>query len=722
MSATQPETYLADLNPAQREAVLTTEGPLLVIAGAGSGKTRVLTHRVAHLLAAMGAKPNEILAITFTNKAANEMKERVMRDLGPIARAIWIMTFHSACGRMLRSEAERLGYRSNFTIYDQADQVRVVKIALEELERDPKRFVPRGIHSQISNAKNQLIGPDEYASRVASFYDQTVADVYSLYQRKLFSSNAVDFDDMLMLTVDVLQRFPEAREKWSKSFRYVMVDEYQDTNHAQYVLLQLLAERHQNLMAVGDPDQSVYAFRGADIRNILDFEKDFPNTKVIPLEQNYRSTNTILNAANSVISHNRERKEKNLWSELGEGEPVRVVETEDEHAEARFVAAEIAALIEMGYSSSEVAVVYRTNAQSRVLEDVLVRQGIAYIVIGGPRFYERAEIKDAIAYLQVLDNPNDAVSLMRIANRPRRGIGDTTISRLVTYADGLAIPLWDAMTRPEEAGVAAKSARAVTSLRSVLESLMATASDANVATILEAVLDRTGFIESLEAERTIEARGRIENLEELVGVAGEYDNAATEPSLSGFLQEISLYSDQDALRNDEDGDGGQVTLMTLHNAKGLEFRAVFMIGVEEGIFPHSRSIEENTLEEERRLCYVGMTRAKERLTLTHAMRRNLYGRSDANLPSRFLDELPGAGVERERLKPTSWSSYGARVPQEVRERENIPELSTGDTVRHASMGTGIVTRIEPGNVVTVRFEDGNERRLMLEYAPLERIG
>ncbi len=722
MSATQPETYLADLNPAQREAVLTTEGPLLVLAGAGSGKTRVLTHRVAHLLAAMGAKPNEILAITFTNKAANEMKDRVMRDLGPIARAIWIMTFHSACGRMLRSEAERLGYRSNFTIYDQADQVRVVKTCLEELERDPKRFVPRGIHSQISNAKNQLIGPDEYAARVASFYDQTVADVYSLYQRRLFASNAVDFDDMLMLTVDVLRRFPEAREKWSKSFRYVMVDEYQDTNHAQYVLLQMLAGDHQNLMAVGDPDQSVYSFRGADIRNILDFEKDFPGTKVIPLEQNYRSTTTILNAANSVISHNRERKEKNLWSELGDGRPVRIVETEDEHAEARFVAAEIAGLIEGGYSSSEIAVVYRTNAQSRVLEDVLVRQGIAYIVIGGPRFYERAEIKDAIAYLQVLDNPNDAVSLMRIANRPRRGIGDTTISRLVTYADGLGISLWEVMRTPEEAGVAAASARAVNGFRSVMESLMATASDAGVAQVLEAVLDRAGFIESLEAERTIEARGRIENLEELVGVCGEYDNTATEPSLSGFLQEISLYSDQDALRGDEDGDGGQVTLMTLHNAKGLEFRAVFMIGVEEGIFPHSRSIEENTLEEERRLCYVGMTRAKERLTLTHAMRRNLYGRSDANLPSRFLDELPEAGVERERLRQTSWSGYSAHVPREVKAREDIPELSTGDTVRHASMGTGIVTRIEPENVVTVRFEDGNERRLMLEYAPLERRG
>jgi DNA helicase-2/ATP-dependent DNA helicase PcrA len=722
VSATQPETYLSDLNPAQREAVLTTEGPLLVIAGAGSGKTRVLTHRVAHLLAAHGAKPNEILAITFTNKAAAEMKERVERNLGPIARAIWIMTFHSACGRILRSEAERLGYRSNFTIYDQADQVRLVKSCLEELERDPKRFVPRGIHSQISNAKNQLIGPDEYASRVASFYDQTVADVYSLYQRRLFASNAVDFDDMLMLTVDVLQRFPEARAKWAKAFRYVMVDEYQDTNHAQYVLLQLLTGTSKNIMAVGDPDQSVYGFRGADIRNILDFERDFPNTKVIPLEQNYRSTNTILQAANYVISHNRERKEKNLWSDLGEGEPVRVVETEDEHGEARFIAVEIAARIEEGYSAREIAVVYRTNAQSRVLEDVLVRQGIAYQVIGGPRFYERAEIKDLIAYLQVIDNPADAVSLMRIANRPRRGIGDTSIARLVNYADGLGTSLWEAMGHVEEAGLAAASAKAVTQFRSVMQSLMATATDASVATIVEAVLDRTGYLESLEAERTIEARGRIENLEELVGVAREYDAGGEERSLSGFLQEISLYSDQDALRGDDEGDGGQVTLMTLHNAKGLEFRAVFMIGMEEGIFPHARSIEENSLEEERRLAYVGMTRAKERLVLTHALRRNLYGRSDANLPSRFLDELPSIGVERERLRPTSWSDYGNRVQHEYAPRTDIPDLSTGDTVRHQSLGTGIVTRIEPGSVVTVRFEDGSERRLMLEYAPLERLG
>jgi DNA helicase II / ATP-dependent DNA helicase PcrA len=723
VAAIEPQSYLADLNPAQREAVLTTEGPLLVIAGAGSGKTRVLTHRVAHLLATQGVKPNEILAITFTNKAAGEMKERVERTVGSIARAIWIMTFHAACGRILRREAERLGYRSSFTIYDQADQVRLVKACLEELERDPKRFVPRGIHAQISNAKNQLIGPADYASRVASFYDQTVADVYELYQRRLFGSNAVDFDDMLMLTVDVLQRFPEAREKWARSFRYVLVDEYQDTNHAQYVLLKLLAQDHQNLMVVGDPDQSIFSWRGADITNILEFEKDFPDTKVIPLEQNYRSTNAILTAANEVISHNRERKEKNLWSDLGEGELVHVVETEDEHGEARFVAAEIARCVEEGYSGREIAVVYRTNAQSRVLEDVLVRQGVGYQVIGGPRFYERAEIKDAIAYLQAIDNPYDLVSLLRIANRPRRGIGDTSLARLQAYAAGLDLTLWDAMGRAEEAGLGAAAIRAVTGFRNVLQSLMATATDANVADVLEAVLERTGYLEALEAERTIEARGRIENLEELVGVAREYDSSgAQERSLSGFLQEISLYSDQDAIRDDPD-DGGLVTLMTLHTAKGLEFRAVFMIGMEEGIFPHSRSIEENTLEEERRLCYVGMTRAQERLTLTHAMRRNLYGRYDANLPSRFLDELPNLGVERERLRPASWSGYGRQaVQREFAPRQDFPELSTGDTVRHETLGTGIVTRIEAGGVVTVRFEDGNERRLMLEYAPLQRLG
>src|SRR6059058_3084987 len=674
MSVTSPDTYLADLNPAQREAVLETEGPLLVIAGAGSGKTRVLTHRVGHLITACGVKTNEILAITFTNKAANEMKERLEDLLGPTARGLWILTFHAGCGRILRREAPRLGYRTNFTIYDQADQIRLTKACLEELDRDPKRFVPRGIHAQISTAKNNLVGPDEYKTRVASFYDQTVADTYELYQRRLFTSNAVDFDDLLYLTVVVLERFPEALERWRKAFRYVLVDEYQDTNHDQYRLLQLLAGEHKNLFAVGDPDQSIYAFRGADIRNILEFERDFPGTRTIPLEQNYRSTNTILRAANHVIANNRERKPKNLFSELGEGDPVRVYEVEDEHAEARFVAAEIA---------------------------------------------ERVEIKDVIAYLQAIDNPYDAVSLQRIVNRPRRGIGDSSMARLQTYADAHGLSLWEAFEFGEEAGVGAAPLKAVREFRTLMQSLMSGALELDVPDLLERVLEGSGYLTTLEAERTIEAQGRIENLQELVVVAREYQEQAVEPNLSSFLQEISLYSDQDAMR----GEGSLVTLMTLHNAKGLEFRAVFMIGMEEGIFPHSRPLEENTLEEERRLAYVGMTRAKERLTLTHASARSLWGNRNYNLPSRFLDELPEEGVERVRLRPASWSSYASGGGGGIAPRENVPELSTGDTVRHETLGEGIVTRIEPGGVVTVRFAgEETERRLMLDYAPLERVG
>src|ERR687898_607742 len=715
MAVASPGTYLADLNAAQREAVLHTEGPLLVIAGAGSGKTRVLTYRVAHLISAVGVQPNEILAITFTNKAAGEMRSRLEDLLPEVARRIWILTFHAACGRILRREAPRLGYKTNFTIYDQADQVRLVKQCLEELERDPKRFPAKGIHEHISSAKNQLISPAEYRNRVDSFYDQTVADAYDLYQRRLFAANAVDFDDLLMLTVEVLARFPEAKERWQKAFRYVLVDEYQDTNHAQYRLLQLLAERHRNVCVVGDPDQSIYAFRGADIRNILEFERDFGETTTIPLEQNYRSTNTILRAANAVISHNSERKPKNLWSDLGDGDPVRVLEVEDEHAEARFVASEIARLVDEGVNGSEIAVFYRTNAQSRVLEDILVRQEIPYQVIGGPRFYERAEIKDVIAYLQVIDNAYDAVSLTRIANRPRRGIGDASLARLATFADTQGISLWEALARPDEAGVGAAPLRAVQRFRGLLESLMAGALELSVPEVVERVLEKSGYLESLEAERTIEAQGRTENLLELVGVAREYEETADEPTLSEFLQQISLYSDQDALSEEQ----SLATLMTLHNAKGLEFRAVFLIGMEEGVFPHSRSLEEQGLEEERRLCYVGLTRAKERVVLTHAAARSLWGSRGYNLPSRFLDELPQEKIERDRLRPASWSGYGS--PKEAL-RRSFPEVSTGDAVRHSTLGEGIVTRIEADGVVTVRFaDDGVERRLMLEYAPLERV-
>ncbi|MGH3034829.1 MAG: ATP-dependent helicase [Gaiellaceae bacterium] len=716
MAVASPEQYLAELNPAQREAVLATEGPVLVVAGAGSGKTRVLTYRIAHLVSACGVQAHEVLAITFTNKAAEEMKRRLEGILGEIAPRMWVMTFHAASGRILRREAPRLGYRSNFTIYDQADQVRVVKSCLEELDRDPKRFAPRGIHTQISNAKNQLVGPEEYRARVASFYDQTVADAYDLYQRKLFGSNAMDFDDLLMVTVTVLERFPEARKRWQKAFRYVLVDVYQDTNHAQYRLLQLLGE-HRNVFAVGDPDQSIYAFRGADIRNILEFERDFGGARVIALEQNYRSTNAILRAANAVIAHNRERKPKNLWSELGEGDPVRVVEVEDEHAEARFVAAEIAALGDEGYAGSEVAVFYRTNAQSRVIEDVLVRQDIPYQVIGGPRFYERAEIKDAVAYLQVLDNPADAVSLARIANRPRRGIGDASLARLQSFADSQGILLWEALARADEAGIGGAPLNAVQRFRTLMESLMAVAGELTVPELVERVLDRSGYLESLEAERTVEAQGRSENLRELVGVAQEYQAGATEPSLSEFLQQISLYSDQDELSEER----SLVTLMTLHNAKGLEFRAVFLVGMEEGVFPHARSLEEQGLEEERRLAYVGLTRSQERLTLMHASARSLWGSRNYNLPSRFLDELPQDEVARERLRPASWRAYGAPASS-LEPRALAPDLSTGDTVRHSTLGEGVVTRIEPDGIVTVRFaDDGAERRLMLDYAPLDKL-
>jgi DNA helicase-2/ATP-dependent DNA helicase PcrA len=478
-------------------------------------------------------------------------------------------------------------------------------------------------------------------------------------------------------------------------------------------------ERTHNFVAEGIvTHNSIYGFRGADIRNVMEFEQDFPGSYTIALEQNYRSTQHILDAANGVISHNRERKEKNLWSELGEGDPVRVIEVEDEHAEARYVAAEIALLVEEGFNGADVAVFYRTNAQSRVLEDVLVRQGIAYQVIGGPRFYERAEIKDLVAYLQVLDNPYDAVSLIRIATRPRRGIGDSTLARLATWADQREISLWEATAEAENAGVGAAPQKALKAFRGMIESLMSAAMELEVPELIEAVLERSGYMESLEAERTIEAQGRIENLQELVSVAREWREQAEDTTLSSFLQEISLYSDQDAIR----GDGSLVTLMTLHNAKGLEFRAVYLIGMEEGIFPHSRSIEEQGIEEERRLCYVGMTRAEERLTLLHASSRMLYGGRNHNLPSRFLDELPDAHVERDRLRPASWSGYGAPRQSRVQPLENVPDLSTGDSVRHSTLGEGVVVQIEPGGLVTVRFaDDGSERKLMLDYAPLEKL-
>ena len=723
---TASEALLEGLNEPQREAVLHGEGPLLILAGAGSGKTRVLTHRIAHLVGSGQARPGEILAITFTNKAAQEMRERVQQLVGNRARAMWVMTFHSACARILRAEAEKLGYTRGFTIYDEGDSLRLVKACIDELDIDPKRFAPRGIRRQISDAKNALLDAEAYRLKVSTFFEQTTADVYDLYEKRLHAANAMDFDDLLFRAVNLFELYEEVRDRYRRSFRFVLVDEYQDTNRAQYRWLQLLTEESRNLCVVGDDDQSVYGFRGADIQNILGFERDFPDAEVVKLEQNYRSTQTILNASNGVIANNRQRKDKFLWSELGEGDPVHVRELEDEHAEARFVVSEIERLVEHGESRDEIAVFYRTNAQSRVLEDMLVRYGVGYQVIGGTRFYERAEIKDALAYLTLLVNPADTVAFGRAVNSPRRGIGSTTQGRLVGYANTIGEPIWDVAAEPESVpGLAAAAVKSVGRFMSVMERLRERVeAGAGVGDVLAETLEESGYTEALQAERTIEAQGRLENLEELVGVAREYDATAEDGSVEEFLQQLALFSEQDNLRDDE----GIVTLMTLHNAKGLEFGIVFMIGLEDGVFPHMRSIESGDLEEERRLAYVGITRAKRELYLTHARTRMLFGGRDWNLRSRFIDEIPVELTDRDEEAPTgpaaasTWGG-GASAP-EPRGGDgggSRASFSLGDDVVHAQFGDGVVVGIEPGGLVVVRFaDDRSERKLMADYAPLKR--
>jgi ATP-dependent DNA helicase UvrD/PcrA len=739
--ASQVERLLAELNPPQREAVTHGEGPLLVLAGAGSGKTRVLTYRIAYLLATGQALPSEILAITFTNKAAQEMRERVEQLVGGVSRVMWVMTFHSACARILRTEAQRLGYKRAFTIYDEADSLRMIKRCVEEAGVDPKRFPPRAIRSAISGAKSQLVDPEAYAEGQGSYFEENVADVYRLYEKRMLEANAMDFDDLLVRTVNLLELFPDVRERYRKAFRWVLVDEYQDTNRVQYRLLQLLCGDEArsvdagNLFVVGDDFQSIYAFRHADIQNILRFQEDFPDTTVVKLEQNYRSTGTILDAANAVIANNVDQMPKHLWTDAGRGEPVTIVEHDDEHAEARYVASEIERLVsEEGMSRDDIAVFYRVNAQSRVLEDMLVRFEIPYQVIGGTKFYERAEIKDAIAYLSLLANPSDSVSFARIVNSPRRGIGDTTQARLLSHANTVGQDIWDVMREAERIPALGSSAqRAVRRFADVMVSLRERA-DANdgtipVAELLEAVLGETGYLEALQAERTIEAEGRVENLEELVGVAQEFDanriveGPAEVRPLEEFLAQLSLYTDQDSMKTDE----SLATLMTLHNAKGLEYDAVFMIGTEEGVFPHMRSIEEGNLEEERRLCYVGVTRARKRLYMSYARRRSLHGARGYNLPSRFLAEIPEGLVERESTgSPTGWvrglgAAGGLGAPQRPEPHAVPLAFEVGTDVIHASFGEGVVTGVEPGGVIVVRFaEDATERKLMADYAPLKR--
>jgi DNA helicase-2/ATP-dependent DNA helicase PcrA len=774
------QELLEGLNEPQREAVTHGEGPLLILAGAGSGKTRVLTHRIAYLIYTDQAQAGEILAITFTNKAAKEMSGRVERLLGRGTRGMWLMTFHSACARILRAEAARLGYTRQFTIYDQADARRLTKRCADAVGVDPKRYTPAALHNQISAAKNRLRAASDVREAVGSPFEEIVAEVYELYERDLHRMNAMDFDDLLFRTVNLLELFEEVRERYALAFRHVLVDEYQDTNYAQYRMLQLLVgggreeptrghrtsiPGHRNLAVVGDDSQSIYSFRGAEVRNILDFQEDFPDARVVKLEQNYRSTETILRAANAVIANNRGGIAKRLWSDLGQGDQIHLRALEDEHAEARFVVGEIERLVDEGASREEIAVLYRTNAMSRVIEDTLVRREIAYQVIGGTKFYERAEIRDAVAYLQFLANPFDVVSFTRIANSPRRGLGQTSIARVLSHAAAADVSVWQAAAAPEEVpGLGTAAIKALSRFMDTIGDLRALAGTADddgtavtegepstaapsvpVGDLLEAMLAQSGYVEALEAERTIEAQGRIENLEQLVEVGREFD-AGAEPerdTLDVFLQEIALVADADSRSDDE----GLVTLMTLHNAKGLEYPTIFIAGCEEGVFPHSRALDEGALEEERRLFYVGVTRAMRELYLTYAMRRAVFGAQTPGMRSRFLDELPGELLDevqpasRMRIGQSNGISGGLRAGVGARSRitaggagrsgewagSRAPQTAVanafrlGEDVVHAAFGEGVVTGVEPDGVIVVRFAgDGSERKLMAEHAPVTR--
>ena len=717
-----------DLNPSQREAVAATEGPVLVVAGAGSGKTRVLTHRVAHLIRTLGVSPYSILAITFTNKAANEMKDRVARLVGGVSRGMWVSTFHSACVRILRRDASVLGYKSQFTIYDDLDSRRLVEWCLRDLALDPKRFPPKGIRAAISNAKNELVDFESFADQGSGPYHETVSEVYRMYQRRMLEASAMDFDDLLMVTVELFGAFPNVLEHYQDRFRYILVDEYQDTNRAQYRLVQLLAGKHHNLCVVGDSDQSIYAFRGADIRNILEFERDYPEARVVVLDRNYRSTQTILDAANAVIGNNAGRKPKHLWTDLGTGEPVTVYRAEDEHDEAAFIAEHLGGLEDEGMKLSDAAIFYRTHAQSRVLEEILVRYGVPYQVIGGPKFYDRREVKDVMAYLKAMANPADQVAMKRIVNVPKRGIGDTTIGHVDRIAEAEGINFYEALTRAgANPRLTPRAANSIAEFVALMNLLVGAAADGPRAA-LQSVLDDTGYLNELEREGTIESLSRAENLKELLSVATEFEESGPMTDLGDerwdemdgmrrlelFLEATALVSDVDALE-----ESGAVTLMTLHNAKGLEFPAVFIAGMEEGVFPHMRSLGDPAqLEEERRLAYVGITRAKRRLYLTHATTRNLFGATNYNSPSRFFTEIP-ASLMIEADKRTRRPDREAVAP---RPTLGGGEVNRGDRIRHQQWGLGTVVAVNGTGdraEATVRFDEAGEKRLLLAWAPLE---
>ena len=758
-----PESLLEDLNDAQRQAVVHEGGPLLVVAGAGSGKTRVLTRRIAWLISQRNAHPGSILAITFTNKAAGEMRERVADLIGRRARIMWVSTFHSACVRILRREITRFGYTSSFSIYDDVDSRRLMTLICRDLDLDAKRYNPRAILHWISNHKNELHDHETAAAQASNNLEQTFADAYTEYQRRLRDANALDFDDLIMTTVHLMQSFPEVRETYRRRFRHVLVDEYQDTNHAQYVLVRELCARTKGqddgvepseLMVVGDSDQSIYAFRGASIRNILEFEKDFPAASTVLLEQNYRSTQTILNTANALIARNAGRKPKRLWSDAGDGERIVGYVAEDEHAEAQFVAEEVDRLSdEKTAKPSDIAVFYRTNAQSRVFEEVFIRVGLPYKVVGGVRFYERKEIKDALAYLKVLVNPDDEVSLRRILNVPKRGIGDRAEACVEGYAQRERLSFWSALRRADEApGIATRSLACVESFVAIIEELqemVAAGEPADV--VLEAALSRSGYQEDLERSQDPQDESRLENLAELVAVAREFvgeadivpaDDEGLQPgSLAAFLERVALVADADQIPDQDAESDGVVTLMTLHTAKGLEFPVVFLTGLEDSVFPHARSMDDpKELEEERRLAYVGVTRAMQRLYVSRAVVRSAWGAPMHNPASRFLDDLPDDLVDWRRTEAdgTRWTGVSTGISTGVRQasssrtlpsrrtanRRPVPSLAAGDRVVHDSFGMGTVVSLQGSGeqaVAAIDFGSEGVKRLLLRYAPVEKL-
>ncbi|WP_010678025.1 DNA helicase PcrA [Bacillus timonensis] len=732
---------LSGLNEQQQEAVKATDGPLLIMAGAGSGKTRVLTHRIAYLMVEKEVAPWSILAITFTNKAAREMKERVQAILGGAAEDIWISTFHSMCVRILRRDIDRIGFSRNFSILDTTDQLSVIKNILKEKNIDPKKFDPRSILGTISSAKNELQTPEDYEKTAGGMYEQIVSDVYKLYQKRLRKNQALDFDDLIMTTIHLFQRVPEVLEFYQRKFQYIHVDEYQDTNRAQYLLVKLLASRFRNLCVVGDSDQSIYRWRGADIANILSFEKDYKNAKVILLEQNYRSTKTILQAANEVIQNNMNRKPKNLWTENDEGKKIFYYRADSESGEAQFVAGKIRELVNGGERTfKEIAILYRTNAQSRVMEEVLLKSNINYQIVGGIKFYDRKEIKDLLAYLRVISNPDDDISLTRIINVPKRGIGATSIDKIANYAIAQDLSMFQALQEVEQIGLSAKITNSLREFRDLINNWGQMQDYLSVTELVENVLEKTGYLEVLKAEKTLESQSRIENIEEFLSVTQNFEKANDDKSLVAFLTDLALVADIDKLDEDENDKNNAVVLMTLHSAKGLEFPVVFLMGMEEGVFPHSRSLmEEAEMEEERRLAYVGITRAEEELYLSNAQMRTLYGRTSMNPVSRFIAEIPenlleDLGDQRRQHMRTPFSSSSTPSRQPERKVFTRPVVQStggddigwkvGDKAEHKKWGTGTVVSVKgegESKELDIAFPSPTGiKRLLAKFAPITK--